>query len=83
MITNKIAEIPQNEIAYLAYLNWEKDGKPQGKDLEYWLEAESELKTILSLSPGEGEPHTNGRTKARQTKPQPMQKPRRLAAAVL
>ncbi|MCX6899378.1 MAG: DUF2934 domain-containing protein [Verrucomicrobia bacterium] len=42
------------EIARLAYLIWEKEGRPQGCDMNHWFEAESllmaatrkELKTL-------------------------------------
>jgi hypothetical protein len=30
-------------IYHLAWLNWVKDGRPQGLDMEYWLAAESLL----------------------------------------
>ncbi len=31
------------EIALLAYLAWEKDGMPAGKDQQYWFQAEAQL----------------------------------------
>ena len=31
-------------IASHAYILWEKAGRPQGRDVEYWLQAEKELK---------------------------------------
>ncbi len=31
-------------IAARAYTLWEKAGRPQGRDLGYWLQAESEIK---------------------------------------
>jgi hypothetical protein len=45
-----------DEIAKLAYLNWEKDGRPQGRDQKYWLEAEQQINAtghllISELSP--------------------------------
>ena len=39
----------RNEIAQLAYLNWEADGCPPGQDLDYWLEAESQLNATWHL----------------------------------
>jgi hypothetical protein len=32
------------EISRLACLNWQNDGCPQGRDLDYWLAAERQLK---------------------------------------
>jgi len=33
----------RQEIAARAYKIWEKDGRPPGKELEYWLRAAREL----------------------------------------
>jgi len=30
-------------VAKAAYELWEKDGKPEGKDLEHWFKAEAQL----------------------------------------
>jgi hypothetical protein len=32
-------------IAHLAQALWEKEGRPKGRDLEFWLQAESHLKS--------------------------------------
>jgi hypothetical protein len=32
-----------DEIAGLAYARWQQRGRPTGKDLEFWLEAERDL----------------------------------------
>ena len=37
------------EIAQLAYLNWQRDGCPPGRSLDYWLEAESQIKATWHL----------------------------------
>ena len=42
-------QILKDEIAHLAYLNWQKDGCPAGRDMNYWLEAESHLKATKHL----------------------------------
>jgi hypothetical protein len=35
---------PTNEdIAYCAYLIWEREGQPAGRDKEHWLQAETQL----------------------------------------
>lgn len=35
-------EIRRAEIARLAYLRWERAGRPSGSDRQHWLEAEQE-----------------------------------------
>ncbi len=47
------------QIAQLAYLNWQKDGCPAGRALEYWLEAESHLKATWHLLHDEIKTQTN------------------------
>jgi len=37
------------DIAHLAYINWQKDGCPHGHDETYWLEAERQLKATKHL----------------------------------
>jgi hypothetical protein len=49
MNTRKAPEISQEEINRLAFLNWEKDGCPSGRDVDYWLEAEIQLKATWHL----------------------------------
>lgn len=34
----------REEIARAAYLLWERDGQPQGRDEQYWLEAEAQIR---------------------------------------
>ena len=38
----------QNEISRLACQLWEKAGSPEGRDLEFWLAAETQLVTLQS-----------------------------------
>ena len=40
--------IPQEKIAMRAYEKWLKRGKPQGTEMQDWLEAEIELKAEMS-----------------------------------
>jgi len=49
MTVNESSPIPRDEIAQLAYLNWQRDGRPLGRDQEYWLEAEQQLKATKHL----------------------------------
>lgn len=44
-----MSTIGHDEIARLAYLNWEKDGSPRGHDQKYWLEAEQQIKATGHL----------------------------------
>jgi len=41
--------ISHDEIARLAYFNWEKDGRPHGNDQKYWLEAEQQIRATSHL----------------------------------
>lgn len=43
------ATINHDEIANLAFTAWQRDGCPQGRDLDYWLEAETQLKATKHL----------------------------------
>jgi hypothetical protein len=36
------------QISELAYAIWEKEGRPQGRDLDHWLAAERELQVSAS-----------------------------------
>ncbi|MGH8024783.1 MAG: DUF2934 domain-containing protein [Limisphaerales bacterium] len=49
--TNSNGEPPsgRDEVARLAYLNWEKDGGPRGQDQKYWLEAERQIQATRHL----------------------------------
>jgi hypothetical protein len=38
------AEVNESEISMVAYQKWEKAGRPIGKDLRFWLEAEAQLR---------------------------------------
>lgn len=38
-----VTKMQEQKIRELAYNIWEKDGRPYGRDLEYWLKAERSL----------------------------------------
>ncbi|HTU19838.1 MAG TPA: DUF2934 domain-containing protein [Gemmataceae bacterium] len=40
--------IPEEKIAMRAYEKWIKRGRPQGTEIQDWLEAENELKSEMS-----------------------------------
>lgn len=61
--------IENTQIAHLAYLNWQKDGCPAGRALEYWLEAEHHLKATWHLLADEAETRTNVKSKPGRIKP--------------
>ncbi|MGH7971832.1 MAG: DUF2934 domain-containing protein [Limisphaerales bacterium] len=41
----------KKEIGLLAYQLWEKAGQPSGKDLDFWLEAEKQLRNAVQPIP--------------------------------
>lgn len=45
-----------HEIARLAFFNWQKDGCPAGRDLDYWLAAEGDISALEQLPSAEREP---------------------------
>ncbi len=58
---NSNATVDHNTIAHTAKGLWEKAGRPAGRDLEFWLSAESQLRignqaTVQSTVTAEGKP---------------------------
>ncbi len=47
---------PQDEIAYCAYLIWEKEGRPPGREREHWLQAETQLLATRAHEEWTGDP---------------------------
>lgn len=41
----------REEIAFYAYLAWEKDGRQPGQDQKYWLQAEAQLRDSRTNRP--------------------------------
>lgn len=66
--------ISTNEIAHLAFLNWHKDGCPQGRDQQYWLEAEIQIKATRHLLASEHPSLTNGSPDPEKSKPKATRK---------
>jgi hypothetical protein len=50
-------KIPHDRIAQRAYEKWCKRGCQHGQDRQDWLEAEAELRSEMSRSPGLSPPH--------------------------
>lgn len=42
-------QFDQEDISYLAYVSWEKDGCPPDRSLDYWLEVEKQLDATWKL----------------------------------
>jgi hypothetical protein len=49
MSAKKPLDFSREDIKRLSYLNWEKDGYPQGHADAYWLEAEQQVKATWRL----------------------------------
>lgn len=45
------AQLDKKEVGLLAYQLWEKAGRPSGKDLDFWLEAEKQLRNAAQPIP--------------------------------
>ena len=43
-------EITTERISIRAHASWEEQGRPQGRELEHWLQAESQLKSSHSFA---------------------------------
>jgi len=59
-----------DEIAYCAYLIWEKEGRPPGRAREHWLQAETQL-TACRAHDG----WTNGSHRGQEIAPRTMVAP--------
>jgi hypothetical protein len=44
-----ISPVTREEIALYAYYIWEKEGRPEGRALEHWLQAELQLRAARPL----------------------------------
>lgn len=42
--------VQESEIREAAYQMWEKAGRPAGRDLEFWLKAEAQLRTATEVA---------------------------------
>jgi hypothetical protein len=49
-----------SEIAFCAYLIWEKEGRPTGRAREHWLQAETQLLATRAHDEWTGEPDRTG-----------------------
>lgn len=44
-----ISPVTHEEIARCAYYIWESEGRPEGRDVEHWLQAELQLQADRAL----------------------------------
>lgn len=54
--SSSLGDPPTDEsIASLAYLFWEKEGRPAGRDVDHWLQAEVQLRSgpVPEAPPGD------------------------------
>lgn len=71
--------VTHHEIANLAYLNWQKDGCPPGRDQAYWLEAEHQIKHTKHLLVTESRPQP-GAPAIAASKPKTVRRKAKVAA---
>ncbi len=50
MATSQDPKLRRQEIALYAYLIWEKEGYPHGRDIDHWFQAETLLSAAKQLS---------------------------------
>ena len=46
-LSNTRSDVTKDEIAVCAYFIWEQEGKPAGRALDHWLQAELQLAASL------------------------------------
>jgi hypothetical protein len=76
-----MAQPTENQIADRSYFIWEKEGRPEGKALDHWLRARTELEAETAAKPKRTraaaprkagttatKKKTNGKTGVRKTK---------------
>lgn len=44
-------EVPREQVAVRAYYLWERSGRAHGRDLDHWLQAETQLRRENGLEP--------------------------------
>lgn len=68
-------EPTHDEIALCAMTIWVEEGRPQGRDLEHWLLAETRLRQALQVEAAAaagGQPRRTTRNGAKRGQPQPV-----------
>jgi hypothetical protein len=54
----------QDKIKELAYQLWQDAGSPHGRDMDFWLAAEAQLKTARAAEPKAAKPKAPAKAKA-------------------
>ncbi len=57
-MTKDYQQPSDDQVSVRAYYLWERDGRPQGRDWEYWLRAKEELICENSRTAGTAKPVT-------------------------
>lgn len=68
-------EPTHDEIALCAMTIWEEEGRPQGRDLEHWLLAETRLRQALQVEAAAAsgsQPRRTTRNGSKRGQPQPV-----------
>jgi hypothetical protein len=60
-------DISREELAAVAYSIWENEGRPEGRAVEHWLQAEARLRLAHPANSGLGFERTEPPHRARQT----------------
>jgi hypothetical protein len=47
-------QVSREEIAAVAYSIWENEGRPEGRAVEHWLQAEAQLRLAHPANPSRG-----------------------------
>ena len=68
----KMAHDAQQRIEKLAYQMWEAAGRQVDKTMEYWLEAEREVRATMTAATKRMMPSAAKRTEAKAAAPSPM-----------
>ena len=71
----------ENEIAGRSYFIWEKEGRPEGKALDHWLRAKTELEAELASPTNGGKPKRTRATTKKSNGTTKAKKPRTVKAA--
>lgn len=73
-MTKEYQQPTDDQVSVRAYYLWERDGRPQGRDWEYWLRAKEELvcensrtTVVAKPTPTTAEPKSAPRKKTSRT----------------
>ena len=72
--TKSSPETRHDEIARIAYLNWQEAGCPAGRDFELWLGAERQIAANRPESSSENGPQAAGKSKTSPLPTKPVRK---------